>query len=176
MRNGGEEGKGVGATNMPMASVTVKGDTVRMQFAGKGGVAQDVTVKDKLFASYVRGRQEEVGTGRGADGEVDARARLFPHTADATLEYQKRIGGGRFKVHDLRTHVGSSLAKRLAQDMVENGLRPTTAKEQKAAIKLIATAVSQKLGNTPTVALKSYIHPAALAPLTPAAPKAKKGA
>ena len=39
----------------------------------------------------------------------------------------------------------------------------TNEKEYKKAVKFVATAVSKKLGNTPTIALQSYINPATFA-------------
>jgi DNA topoisomerase-1 len=152
LRNGGEEGEGVGASSLRTEHATVDGSNVRLQFKGKGGVEQDITVKDAVFAKYVRERQRA--------GEE----RMFPHTSDATLAYMKEASGGDFKVHDLRTYVGTTLAQKMVNEVVKADKLPKTKKEYKAFQKAITTAVSKKLGNTPTIALKSYIHPAVLKP------------
>lgn len=163
LRNGNEEGKGTGASRLLLDHVTlVGGGKVRLQFVGKGGVAQDHTVDDKSFAAYVRERMKTSDDGR-----------LFPHTADDTLDYMKRIGGGRFIVHDLRTYTGTTLASKFTQELITKGAIPSTERELKAAVKDIATRVSKRLGNTPAVALKKYIHPASIAPLSAAMRKRK---
>jgi DNA topoisomerase IB len=41
--------------------------------------------------------------------------------------------------------------------------KPKSQKEYKKMVKDVATIVSKQLGNTPTVALQSYIHPAVFA-------------
>jgi DNA topoisomerase-1 len=156
MRNGGEpkgQKESFGATSLLTDHVSVAGDTVRMVFPGKSGVAQDITVADGPLANYVRERQ---ATG--------ART-LFPHKSGETLDYLRKISGGKFKVHDLRTWNGTVMADRLVDDIVKAGLTPKTQKQLKALRKQVATAVSKRLGNTPAMALSTYIHPAVFRPL-----------
>ncbi len=148
MRNGIEADGTFGATSLRMEHVTTDGGTVRMQFTGKAGVKQDYTVHDSVFADYVRARRQ-------AGGE-----KLFPHEAADTLTYLKSISRGKnFKVHDIRTWYGTVYADHLVRQMREQGMLPKTVKEHKAFRKAIATKVSEQLGNTPAVALSTYIHP-----------------
>ena len=56
----------------------------------------------------------------------------------------------------MRTYLGTSLAADIIKDMPA----PLNEKEYKAAVRSVAAAVSKRLGNTPTVALQSYIAPA----------------
>jgi len=156
LRNGGE-GKGLkeafGASNLKMSHVTVDGDTVRLQFPGKHGIAQDHAVTDAKLAAYVRTREK-------AGAET-----LFDHDDDATLDALKGMTGDRFKVHDLRTWHATVLADRLVQTALNNGLKPKTLKEFKALRKQVATHVSKTLGNTPAMALNTYIHKSVFDPL-----------
>lgn len=149
MRNGTEpDGETFGASNLRMEHVTVEGNTLRLQFPGKGGKAHDLTVTDKVLADYVKTRKAS-----GAET-------VFPHEGADTLDYfQSLSGAAKFKVHDLRTWYATVYADHLVTTAVKAGLAPTTAKEQKAFRKQIAETVSARLGNTPAVALKTYIHP-----------------
>jgi DNA topoisomerase IB len=56
------------------------------------------------------------------------------------------------------------LANQLAVDTVSKMSVPKGEKEYKKAVKVIAERVSEKLGNTKTVALQSYINPVIFAP------------
>jgi DNA topoisomerase-1 len=157
LRNGNEgqgEEKAYGASNLRMEHVSVDGDTVRLQFPGKSGVAQDHSFTDSVVADYVRKREK-------AGAET-----LFDHTADDTLSYLRQISGGKkLKVHDLRTWHGTVLADALVTTAVREGLIPKTAKEFKAFRKQIGTHVAKALGNTPAVTLSTYIHPSVFRPL-----------
>lgn len=168
IRNGGDEQEGeeksYGVTNMLMEHVTllglkttdveVVGDTVRMQFPGKSGVWQDHTLVDAEFASYIRRRQ------------VAGKATVFDHTAQDTLDYMKAISGGKFLVKDLRTYVACVLADAKVRSIPPE-LRPKNKKEFKALRKQIAEQVADVLGNTYSMALNSYIHPAIWTRLEP---------
>ena len=48
-----------------------------------------------------------------------------------------------------------------AMDIVSKAKKPTNEKEYKKSVMEIAKQVAKKLGNTPSVALKSYIAPEA---------------
>lgn len=156
LRNGGE-GKGLkesfGATSLRMEHVTVSGNSVRLTFPGKSGVAQDLVVLDAPLAAFVKARQAT-----GAET-------LFTHDSGETLAYMKKISGGKFKVHDLRTWNGTVMADRLVSGLLKAGLTPKTKKEFKALRKQVATQVANALGNTPAMALSTYIHPAVFRPL-----------
>jgi DNA topoisomerase-1 len=145
MRNGTEpDGETFGASSLRMEHVTVEGDAVRFRFPGKGGLEHDLTVHDPVLARYATTRR--------------GRETLFPHTGADTLSYLKTVGGD-IKVHDLRTWYATVYADHLVTEVVTRGLQPKTKKEQKALMKQVSTTVSQRLGNTPGVTLKTYIHP-----------------
>jgi len=146
-----------------MDHVRLDGDSLKLHFVGKGGVEQRHEVDDPVLAGYVRARREQ-----GAGG-VD---KLFPHDSGDTLKFMKQITSQRFLVHDIRTWYGTVMADRLVQTVIKERGEPTTIKEYKALRKEVGTAVSASLGNTPTMALKAYIHPAVFDGLEP--PKAPK--
>lgn len=159
LRNGGEDQLGevqaYGASSLLMAHVSVDGDTVRLRFTGKSGVEQDVVVRDGPLADYARDRHRQRAS------------TLFDHTSADTLAYMKRVSRGDFKVHDLRTWRATIVAEQLVQGVLADAGKPATRKQFLTLRRTVATAVAATLGNTPAMALKSYIHPAVFAGLAP---------
>jgi len=147
LRNGGApQGtkESFGASSLLMQHVQASPESVRLRFPGKHGILQDHEVKDDLFAAYVRSREAEGAT------------KLFPHEAAQTLRYMKKIGLR--KVHDVRTWRANELARALVQELLKIE-RPTSKKGVKLYQKIVATKVSEVLGNKPGQAMKSYIDP-----------------
>jgi DNA topoisomerase-1 len=81
-------------------------------------------------------------------------------TSSDVNEYLKSIGGEEFTAKDFRTWAGTVLcALALTEFAVEGDLPETKAKKH---IVDAVKRVSERLGNTPTVCRKCYIHPAVL--------------
>lgn len=81
--------------------------------------------------------------------------KLFDITAGDLRKYSKSKDGKGFKTKDHRTALGTEVA--IAE--LTNNTPPKTAKEYKAKVMAVAAKVASTLGNTPSVALKSYIDP-----------------
>jgi DNA topoisomerase-1 len=80
----------------------------------------------------------------------------YSRTTDSSLRrYVSVITNGQAKPKDFRTLVGTSTAMKIMQTMNA----PTNEKEYKKATMAVAKQVAQKLGNTATIALNSYISP-----------------
>ena len=94
-----------------------------------------------------------------------AKGQLFGVSEKDLLDHVHSFDGGGFKTKDFRTLVGT----KSAQASLANRDAPKDAKAYKKAVKEVATEVSQVLGNTPSVALASYINPAVFAPWRAAA-------
>jgi len=139
--------KAYGASNLEARHVKVGEDgSVTLDFTGKKGVALNLPVSDPGVAAMLKERKASAG----ADG------RLFPGVSDkGLLEYSHSLDGGDFKTKDFRTFAGTSHATNTIKGMTA----PTNEKEYKKAVREVANGVSQLLGNTPTVALQSYIDP-----------------
>jgi DNA topoisomerase-1 len=139
--------KAYGATTLEGRHVNVdsKGD-VSLKFVGKKGVNQDIPITDSKVASMLKAKAKQAGeTGR-----------LFSRVSgESLLAYIKKFDGGGFKTKDLRTYVGTNTAK----DTIAGMAIPKNATQYKAAVRQVAEVVSKKLGNTPTIALQSYINP-----------------
>ena len=135
-----------GATTLLGKHVVEKGGEVRLQFVGKKGVSLDLPVTDRSLAAMLKQRAKAAGT----------KGDLFPSVdGGSLLRYSHTMDGGGFKTKDFRTLVGT----RTAIDQMKTMKPPKTQKEYKTAVMTVAKHVAIKLGNTPTVALQSYISP-----------------
>ena len=155
IRPGGEGD--TGAEKQAYGATTLQGRHVRvtptgkvsLQFVGKKGVDLNIPIDNPALAKALIRRKEKAGrTGK-----------LFDTTAGKLLAHTHSLDGGGFKTKDFRTFLGTSTAAK----MVAAGTAPTDAKSYKRAVMEVAKAVSAKLGNTPTIALQSYINPVVFA-------------
>lgn len=139
----GAEKQAYGATTLRGDHVVTEAGETFLRFVGKKGVDLNLPVTNPDLASAL---QKRAASNEG---------QLFPAVTDSTLRnYAHSLSAG-FKVKDFRTLKGTSVAS----DLVSKIEPPKNEKEFKAKVKEVATAVSQKLGNTPTIALQSYISP-----------------
>lgn len=145
----GAEKKAHGATNLKASHIETDGPKIRASFTGKKGVDLDLTLNDPELAALLRGRKE------GKNG----RDRLLNTDERKLRDYMKRAAPD-VKPKDLRTYLGTTTAKKLMDGMPI----PKTKKEYQSQRREVAKQVSQMLGNTPTIALASYIAPSVFGP------------
>lgn len=147
------DNRSYGLTTLRNRHVEVHGNTVRFQFRGKSGVEHDVSVSDPRLARIIRrcvdlpGQElfqyiDEAGDRRVVDS-TDVNA------------YLQEIGGADFTAKDYRTWAGSVLALDLLR-----GRTLTNVTEARRQVVEAVAAVAQRLGNTPAVCRKCYVHPA----------------
>lgn len=151
-RIGGDDDTGAdvqayGATTLRSKHVTVNGDKVRFKFTGKKGVEIVKKVEDPQLARIIRERKERIGRGRGP---------LFDTTDGSVRRYLNEIAPG-FQVKDFRTYQGTAQALRAIEKVKRI---PKTEAAFKKARREVGKVVANYLGNTPAIALKSYIDPA----------------
>lgn len=140
-----------GATTLEGRHVVADKNGVHLQFVGKEGKDLDIPVEDPDIARMLRQRAKSAGPDE----------RLFPATNDAVLRaHSHSLDGGSFKPKDFRT----LLATREANAAVSQMPPPKDEKAYVKAVRSVAKVVSAKLGNTPAVALQSYIAPEVFAP------------
>jgi len=139
--------KAYGATTLEGRHVVVSpSGEVRLQFVGKKGVDIDIPVSNSQVSSMLRIYSKRAGPS----------GQLFPGvSAGRLLSYVHGLDGGSFKTKDFRTLLGTSIA----QKEVMRYQRPKDAKIYKKMVMAVAKKVSEALGNTPTIALQSYIAP-----------------
>ena len=139
--------KAYGATTLEGRHVEVKGDKVLLHFIGKKGVELKIPVEDSNIAKTLIERKKKAGDS----------GQIFKTDSNKLLKYTDTLDGGGFLTKDFRTLLGTKTATELVKSSKQT---PKDDKEYQKMIMGVAKVVSQKLGNTPAVALKSYIHPA----------------
>jgi DNA topoisomerase-1 len=138
----GADKQAYGATTLTAKHVDIDGNDISFKFTGKKGVTIQKDLTDASLASVLKPRVEKGGSLFDVNG-ADVRDYLHEHAEGFTPK-------------DFRTWHGTDQALRLIKDMP----LPKTAKELKEGTKKVATGVAAFLGNTPSVALSSYIDPA----------------
>lgn len=142
----GAEKQAYGATTLQGQHVVSDADGTYLRFTGKKGVSLNLKINDPELTAMLTARAKAAGP----EGQ------LFPNVTDKSLlDHSHTMGDGSFKSKDFRTHLGTTTAARLVNSMKP----PTSPKEHKAAVMEVARQVSEKLGNTATIALQSYISP-----------------
>lgn len=143
----GAKVKAYGATTLEGRHVkTDANGNTRLEFVGKKGVSLSIPVTDKDLAASLQARADKVGS----------KGQLFSSVSDRSLrDYTHTLDGGSIKTKDFRTLLGT----RTAMDEIKGMKMPNSDTEYKRAVLEVAKRVSTKLGNTPSVALSSYISP-----------------
>jgi DNA topoisomerase-1 len=142
----GAEKQAYGATTLEGRHVKRRGGKVTLEFVGKKGVDLKIPVENQELGAELIRRAKEAGR----------KGKLFNTSAQKLRDHVHDLNGGDFKPKDFRTLKGTSIA---AQMVSSNPIPPKDEKEYKARVREVAVAVSKKLGNTPTIALQSYIAP-----------------
>jgi DNA topoisomerase I len=143
--------KAYGATTLEGKHVVVKDGKVWLRFTGKKGVALDLPVQDPETAKMLVSRAKAAGANGALFGRV---------TDKSLLDHVHGFDGGSFKTKDFRTLLGTKTANKEVARMKA----PTDAKTYKKSVMDVAKVVSQRLGNTPVIALQAYISPTVFAP------------
>jgi len=144
----GAEHESFGATTLQGRHVIANKDgtvTLRLATGKNKGREVDFPIADKATATMLRNRAKAAGK----------YGKVFATTSSQLRDYSKTKDGGGFKTKDHRTALGTETALWVIKRMKA----PATESEYKSQVKEVATLVSKTLGNTPPVALKSYIDP-----------------
>lgn len=145
--------KSYGLTTLRNPHVKVEGAQLRFQFKGKSGKTWRLAVRDRRIAKIVRACQELPGQRlfqyEGEDGE------LREVTSADVNAYLREVSGMDITAKDFRTWAGTVMAA-LALCECEAA---DTKKAQKQQLKEAVERVAARLGNTPTICRKCYIHP-----------------
>jgi DNA topoisomerase I len=140
-----------GLTTLRDRHARLTGSSLQFEFRAKSGKMQRVRLGDRRVARIVKACQDLPGQHlfQYLDDGVPR-----PVTSNDVNAYLRQISGDDFTAKDFRTWAGTVLA---AMAFCENGSEGgTAARSVPAAVK----AVAAKLGNTPAVCRKCYIHPA----------------
>ncbi len=143
-----------GLTTMQNEHVAVKNATLRFSFRGKSGVHHTIDLKDRRLARIVRQLQDLPGHELFQYYDEDGTLQTVD-SADVNA-YLFEITGEHLTAKDFRTWAGTTLAA-FALHEFEVFDSETQAKQN---LVRAVESVAARLGNTPTVCRKCYIHPA----------------
>jgi DNA topoisomerase-1 len=160
IRIGNEEyartNKSFGLTTMRNRHVNVEGATLRFKFKGKSGKQHTIGIKDRRLARIVERCHELPGHELFQYIADDGK----PHPIDSedVNNYLREITGQDFTAKDFRTWTGTVLA---AISLHEFEAFDSEAQAKRNIMRAIES-VAEKLGNTPTICRKCYVHPLVL--------------
>ena len=146
----------VGLTTMGDRHAKVEGSRLRFEFRGKSGVKHRVEVTDRRLARLVKRCQDLPGEELFQYVDDDG-LRHSIGSADVN-EYLREITGEDFTAKDFRTWAGTVLA---AQALQEYAALDAQAPAKSYVVRAIEE-VAKRLGNTPAVCRKCYVHPAVI--------------
>ncbi len=160
MRIGNEEyarqNRSFGLTTLRDRHVRIDGSEVEFHFRGKSGVRHSVRVDDPRLARIVRKSRDLPGQELFQYIDDDGQQRSID-SADVN-DYLRELSGADYTAKDFRTWAGTVLAALALQEYEKVD---TEAQRKKNVVRAIET-VAGRLGNTPSVCRKCYVHPAVL--------------
>jgi DNA topoisomerase-1 len=150
------QNKSFGLTTLRNRHAAVEGSEVRFRFIGKSGKQWSLKVKDRRVAKIIKACQELPGQDLLQYLDQDGKQQNVT-SADVNA-YLKEITGQDITAKDFRTWAGTVLAA-LALKEVESF---DTAAQAKRNLRAAIERVAARLGNTPAICRKCYVHPEVL--------------
>jgi DNA topoisomerase-1 len=148
-----KENSSFGLTTLRNRHAKVEGSNVRFSFRGKSGVKHAIDLRDRRLARIVRQCQDLPGQQLFEYAQEDGSVRAID-SADVN-DYIREISGQDFSAKDFRTWVGTvTCAMLLTQQQAGE-----TQTERKSQVTAVVKDVAERLGNTPAVCRKCYVHP-----------------
>ncbi len=142
-----------GLTTLRDEHVDVSGDTIRFRFKGKSGKEWNLKLNDRRIARVVRACADIEG--QELFKYVDADGTVRDVGSGDVNRYLREITGQPFTAKDFRTWTGTVLAAMALRGFEACDSQAQAKKNVVAAIE----GVSKRLGNTPSVCRKCYVHP-----------------
>jgi DNA topoisomerase-1 len=148
-----KQNKSYGLTTLRDPHVKVEGGELRFQFKGKSGKTWRLQVKDRRVAKIVKACQDLPG--QDLFQYLDENGEQQSITSADVNAYLKEITGSEITAKDFRTWAGTVLAALALAEFEEFDSDAKAKKNIRAAIE----KVSARLGNTPSICRKCYVHP-----------------
>jgi DNA topoisomerase-1 len=145
-----------GLTTLKNRHVAVEGPEVRFRFTGKGGKQWSLTVKNRRVAKIVKACQELPGQELLQCLDEDGNQQCV--SSGDVNSYLREITGADITAKDFRTWAGTVLAAVALHELA----RFESAAQAKRNLRAALERVSTRLGNTPTICRKCYVHPEVL--------------
>lgn len=150
------ENRSYGLSTLRARHAGVKGDAIELSFVGKSGVRHQVRITDRRVARIVRRCRELPG--QELFRWVDEHGSSHPLGSADVNAWLAEAAGTHVTAKDFRTWHGSVLALELTLQAcaLDAGAEPRRATH-------VLADVARRLGNTPAVCRKAYVHPRVLA-------------
>jgi DNA topoisomerase I len=142
-----------GLTTLRHSHAKINGSELRFQFKGKSGKTWRIKVNDRRVAKIVKACQDLPG--QELLQYVDEEGVTQDVKSTDVNDYLKEITGHEVTAKDFRTWAGTVLAALALREFQDFDGNAKAKKNVRAAIE----RVSSRLGNTPTICRKCYVHP-----------------
>lgn len=150
-----QQNKSYGLTTIRKKHLTIEGDEMIFSYKGKSGKFQEKHVINSKLSKVIK-QLEALPGYRLFKYYNENDALIFVESQDLN-QYIKEVMGEEFSAKDFRTWAGTMIAAGILDEL---GIcEKKQQKELKIRIRNAIVAVSEKLGNTPSVARDSYIDP-----------------
>ena len=151
-----EQNASYGLTTMRNRHVRVEGKRVQFSFRGKSGKFHKISIDDPRLARVIEHCRDLPG--QELFQYLDDDGKVQSVGSQDVNDYLREAAGREVSTKNFRTWAGSLfVASRLARE--DN---PASARRISEAVREAA----ERLGNTPAICRKSYVHPRVLDPLT----------
>jgi DNA topoisomerase-1 len=151
-----QQNNSYGLTTLKARHVAVDGNEVRFRFTGKSGKQWSLRVRDRRIAKIIRTCDELPG--QELLQYLDENGKPQGVTSSDVNAYLKKITGSDITAKDFRTWAGTVLAAIALNEMKSFG----SAAQAKRNLRAVIEKVAARLGNTPTICRKCYVHPEVL--------------
>jgi DNA topoisomerase-1 len=148
-----KQNKSYGLTTLQDRHVKIDGSELRFQFRGKSGRTWRLKLKDRRVAKIVKASQDLPG--QNLFQYLDEEGLQREVTSGDINAYLKEISGREITAKDFRTWNGTVLAALALSEYEKVDSQAAAKRNIRGAIE----AVAARLGNTPTICRKCYIHP-----------------
>ena len=145
-----------GLTTLEDQHVDVAGNQLRFHFKGKSGKTWKLSVRDRRVAKIVKASQDLPG--EHLFQYLDEGGEQHSVTSGDVNAYLREIADAAVTAKDFRTWTGTVLAALALVEFEKVDSDAAAKRNVRAAIERVAA----RLGNTPTVCRKCYVHPEVL--------------
>lgn len=142
-----------GLTTLRDHHVRVSGSRLRFLFKGKSGKKHSIDIADPRLAKIVKKCQDLPG--QEIFQYFDDAGKQQDVKSEDVNEYLREITGRDFTAKDFRTWAGTVLAAMALQEFEKFDTQTQAKRNVLRAIE----AVAERLGNTPAICRKCYVHP-----------------
>ncbi|QIR86127.1 DNA topoisomerase IB [Paracoccus sp. AK26] len=148
-----KQNKSHGLTTLRDRHVTFEGNEVRFRFKGKSGKEWKLGLRDRRVARIVRAAQDIPG--QHLFQYLDDEGQRQKVTSTEVNAYLREISGRNVTAKDFRTWTGTVLAALALMEYEKCDSQAAAKRNIREAIERVAS----RLGNTPTICRKCYVHP-----------------